>query len=160
LQWCIIRDFFILFLIIHFNIYFMLKLFVIGNLGKDAIVNQVGNNSVINFSVAHTERYKDKNGQQQQKTTWVDAAWWTDKHAIVPYLTKGTQVFLEGVPEVKTFSKQDGTTGTSLVLRVGACTLIGGNNNNNSNAQVTTAAPQTNNDFSSQAPAAVDDLPF
>ena len=37
----------------------MIKLQVIGNLGKDAVVNNVNGKSVINFNVAHTERFKD-----------------------------------------------------------------------------------------------------
>jgi single-strand DNA-binding protein len=141
----------------------MLKLFVIGNLGKDATVNNVNGKTVINFSVAHTEKYKDQQGNQNQKTTWVDAAWWTDKTTIAQYLKKGTQVYLEGIPEVKTFSKQDGTTGTSLVLRVGGCQLLGSSNGGSSSAS-NTSAPAQSNDFSAQGQAPVttgsDDLPF
>ena len=40
----------------------MIKLQVIGNLGKDALVNNVNGKTVINFNVAHTERYKDAQG--------------------------------------------------------------------------------------------------
>ena len=50
----------------------MIKLQVIGNLGKDAVVNNVNGKSVINFNVAHTERYKDAQGVQKDRTTWVD----------------------------------------------------------------------------------------
>jgi len=40
----------------------MIKLQVIGNLGKDCVVNTVNGKNVINFSVAHTEKYKDAQG--------------------------------------------------------------------------------------------------
>ena len=48
----------------------MIKLLVIGNLGKDAVVNNVNGKSVINFSVAHTEKYKDAQGNQKDRTVY------------------------------------------------------------------------------------------
>jgi single-strand DNA-binding protein len=73
----------------------MLKVLVIGHLGKDATVNNVNGKTVINFTVAHSEKYKDAQGDRQSKTTWVDCAWWSDRSAIVPYLKKGAQVYVE-----------------------------------------------------------------
>jgi single-strand DNA-binding protein len=96
----------------------MIKLQVIGNLGKDCIVNTVNGKNVINFTVAHTEKYRDSQGNNQERTTWVDCAYWTDRTGISPYLTKGKQVYVEGNPEVRTFTRNDGTAGASLSLRV------------------------------------------
>ena len=45
----------------------MIKLMVIGNLGKDCIVNTVNGKNVINFSIAHTEKFKDSTGAQREK---------------------------------------------------------------------------------------------
>jgi single-strand DNA-binding protein len=104
----------------------MIKLQVIGNLGKDCVVNTVNGKNVINFTVAHTEKYRDSQGNNQEKTTWVDCAYWTDRTAISPYLTKGKQVFVEGTPEVRTFTRNDGTAGASLSLRVRDVQLLGG----------------------------------
>ena len=50
----------------------MIKLQVIGHLGKDCTTNVVNGKNVINFSVAHSERYKDASGNQKEKTTWVE----------------------------------------------------------------------------------------
>ena len=47
----------------------MIKLMVIGNLGKDCIVNTVNGKNVINFNIAHTEKFKDSTGAQREKTT-------------------------------------------------------------------------------------------
>ena len=104
----------------------MIKLQVIGNLGKDCITNSVNGKSVMNFNVAHTEKFKDASGQQKDKTIWVECAYWTDRTAIAPYLRKGTQVFVEGSPEVRTYTKNDGTFGASLTLRVVNVQLLGG----------------------------------
>jgi len=85
----------------------MIKLQVIGNLGKDAVLNNVNGKNVINFTVAHTERYKDAQGVQKDRTTWVDCAYWTDRTAVAPYLKKGTMVYVEGTPDVRTYTTAD-----------------------------------------------------
>lgn len=104
----------------------MIKMQVIGNLGKDCVVNTVNGKNVINFTVAHTEKFKDAQGNQQEKTTWVDCSYWTDRTAVAQYLTKGKQVYADGQPEVRTFQRNDGTSGASLVLRVREIQLLGG----------------------------------
>ena len=103
----------------------MIKLMVIGNLGKDCIVNTVNGKNVINFNVAHTEKFKDSTGAQREKTTWVECAYWTDRTGIAPYLKKGTQVYAEGTPEVRTYQTNDGKSGASLSLRVQSVQLLG-----------------------------------
>jgi single-strand DNA-binding protein len=103
----------------------MIKLQVIGNLGKDALLNQVNGKNVINFTVAHTERYRDSAGVQKEKTTWVECAYWTDRTGVVPYLKRGSQVYVEGTPEIRQFTRTDGTPGSSLSLRVMNLQLVG-----------------------------------
>jgi single-strand DNA-binding protein len=106
----------------------MIKLMVIGNLGKDCIVNTVNGKNVINFNIAHTEKFKDSTGAQREKTTWVECAYWTDRTGISPYLKKGTQVYAEGTPEVRTYQTNDGKSGASLSLRVQTVQLLGSRN--------------------------------
>lgn len=103
----------------------MIKLQVIGNLGKDAQVNNVNGKSVINFNVAHTERFKDAQGNQKERTTWVDCAYWTERVAVAPYLKKGTQVYVEGVPDVRSYTTADGRQGASLTLKIASVQLLG-----------------------------------
>ncbi len=141
----------------------MLKMQVIGNLGKDCVVNNVNGKSVINFTVAHTEKYRDSQGNNQEKTTWVECAWWTDRTAISQYLTKGKQVYAEGTPEVRSFTRNDGSTGASLSLRVREVQLLGGRaeggntSSGNYNAPSSnTASPSSSDDMNEP----VDDLPF
>ena len=140
----------------------MIKMQVIGNLGKDCVVNAVNGKNVINFTVAHTEKYKDSSGNQQEKTTWVDCAYWTDRTAVAPYLTKGTQVYAEGTPEVRSFQRNDGTAGASLSMRVREVQLLGRKGENNSGADVAMPTQQSNNRQEStiSIDEAADDLPF
>jgi single-strand DNA-binding protein len=103
----------------------MIKTQIIGHLGKDAVVNTVNGKTVINFSVAHTEKFKDATGQQRDKTTWVDCSNWTDKTAIAPYLKKGTQVYVEGTPDSRAYLNADNKPASSISLRVSSIQLLG-----------------------------------
>ena len=150
----------------------MIKLQVIGNLGKDCVVNQVNAKNVINFSVAHTERYKDSQGVQKEKTTWVECAYWTDRTGIAPYLKKGQVVYVEGLPEVRQYQKNDGTAGAALSLRVTSIQLVGGKTEggaptaNGGYAQPASGSMSAPSTYSSvpaadmQEPVPADDLPF
>jgi single-strand DNA-binding protein len=149
----------------------MIKLQVIGNLGKDCVTNTVNGKNVINFNVAHTEKFKDAQGNQKDKTIWVDCAYWTDRTGIAPYLKKGTQVYAEGTPEVRTYPKNDGTTGVSLTLRVQSVQLLGGvrssgDNSSNGSSNEGGQSYQSSSGSSNTVPSAsditepVDDLPF
>jgi len=147
----------------------MIKLQVIGNLGKDCVTNAVNGKNVINFNVAHTEKFRDAQGNQKDKTIWVDCAYWTDRTGIAPYLKKGTQVYAEGTPEVRTYTKNDGTPGVSLTLRVVNVQLLGkGTGGDNSSGAPTESQPSSYQAAPSQnfVPSAsditepVDDLPF
>ena len=143
----------------------MIKMQVIGNLGKDCVVNTVNGKNVINFTVAHTEKYKDSQGSNQEKTTWVDCAYWTDRTAISPYLTKGKQVFVEGTPEVRSFTRQDGTGGASLSLRVRDVQLLGGKSEAGGttpayNGVASSGYQSSNVPTANEITEPIDDLPF
>ena len=145
----------------------MIKMQVIGRLGQDCVVNAVNGKNVINFTVAHSEKYRDSQGNNQEKTTWVDCAYWTDRTAISPYLTKGKQVFVEGTPEVRSFTRQDGTAGASLSLRVREVQLLGSKSDNGgSSSPAYSGAASASSPASSAVPSPneitepIDDLPF
>jgi len=141
----------------------MIKLLVIGNLGKDCVTNLVNGKNVINFNVAHTEKFRDAQGNQKDKTIWVECAYWTDKTAIAPYLRKGQQVYAEGTPEIKTYPKNDGTTGVSLTLRVVNVQLLGSKGSGEGSSE--SFAPQTATSSAgipspNEVTQPMDDLPF
>lgn len=141
----------------------MIKLQVIGNLGKDCVVNTVNGKTVMNFTVAHTEKFKDSSGNQREKTIWVECSYWSDRTGVAPYLKKGTQVYVEGAPEVRTYTTQDGKSGASLSIRVASIQLLGGR------AAEGVSAPAQNygapvSQFQNEGPSTsseiADDLPF
>ncbi len=141
----------------------MIKMQVIGHLGKDCVVNTVNGKNVINFTVANTEKYRDSQGNNQEKTTWVDCAYWTDKTAVAPYLTKGKLVYVEGNPESRSFQRNDGTPGASLSLRIRDLQLLGGKSENSGASMPSTASmsPASNSvPSANEITEPIDDLPF
>ena len=138
----------------------MIKLLAIGHLGKDATVNVVNGKNVINFNVAHTEKYKDGAGNSMEKTIWLSCAYWTDKTAIAPYLLKGTQVFIEGIPEVKMFQRNDGSQGAELTVKVFSVQLLGGKKEGSGNAASAPASQAEATPTTSIGKQDDDDLPF
>lgn len=105
-----------------------LKMTVIGNLGRDAEIREVGNMRVISFTVAHSEKFRDRNTNLMvEKTTWISCSYWRDpdKTAVAQYLRKGTQVYIEGTPSVRTYVNQQGETVAALDCRVLTLQLLG-----------------------------------
>jgi len=75
----------------------MKKISIIGNVTKDAEVRAFeGGRSVINFDVAVNERFKDRNGQKQERTSYIRCAMWREVTTIAQYITKGTKLYVEG----------------------------------------------------------------
>ena len=152
----------------------MIKLQIVGNLGKDCIVKEVNGKNVINFSVAHSERYKDSQGTQKERTTWVECAYWTDKTGVAPYLTKGQTIYAEGYPEADGYLNKDNQAAATLRMRVQNIQLLGGKTGENQtgnqpshNSGNNTAAVSQNSSptFENASPVnsgsvAADDLPF
>lgn len=122
----------------------MLKTTLIGSLGQSATVNNVNGKTVINFSVAHSEKYKDQNGQVVNKVLWVAVSYWSEKTAIAQYLKKGTSIYCEGLPSVDTYKNREGQIMPQLKLRATMVQLLGGNKQENNNQQ---PAPQTQSDL-------------
>ena len=119
--------------------------------------------------MAHSEKYKDSQGNLQEKTIWVDCAYWSDRTAVAQYLTKGTQIYAEGQPEARSFQRNDGTPGSSLSLRVREVQLLGSKNENSGGggssyqqpSNASSAMPGSSNIPSpNDITEPVDDLPF
>ena len=104
----------------------MLKTTLIGSLGQSATVNNVNGKTVINFSVAHSEKWRDSQGNDKERTTWVSCSYWVQSANISQYLKKGTQVYVEGIPDVKIVTLRDSQQVASLQLRVNTIQLLGG----------------------------------
>jgi single-strand DNA-binding protein len=87
------------------------KVILVGNLGKDPEIKYTPQGkAVAKFSLATNERFKDKDGQWQDRTEWHNIVLW-EKLAEVAgeYLKKGGKVYIEG--RIRTDSWDDKQTG-------------------------------------------------
>ena len=83
------------------------KAILIGRVGKDPDVRTVGESKVANFSVATSEKYKDKNGERQEKTQWHRVTAWRQLAEIIEkYVKKGILVYIEGKIEYREYESE------------------------------------------------------
>jgi single-strand DNA-binding protein len=134
----------------------MIKMTAIGHLGSQATLNNVNGKQVINMNLAHSEKYKDAQGNIVNKSVWINVSWWSESSKILQYLQKGAQIFVEGIPSVDVYKNKEGQTIPQLKLRATMVQLLGGNKQDNQQPQVA-AQPENN---AEQQEGLVDDLPF
>ncbi len=86
------------------------KVMLIGNLGKDPEVRYTaGGTAVASFSVATSERFKNKNGEWEEKTEWHNVTLWARLAEIAgEYLSKGKTVYIEGRLQTRKWQDRDG----------------------------------------------------
>lgn len=82
---------------------------LIGNLGRDAETRSIPSGaSVTNFSIATARRIKDsQTGEWRDETDWHDIVLWRGEN-VAPYLLKGTQVYIEGRLQTRSWEDQSG----------------------------------------------------
>lgn len=86
------------------------KVILVGNLGKDPELRYTPSGAAVaTFSMATTERYKDKEGNRQEKTEWHNIVVWRQLAEICgKYLHKGKQVYIEGKIQTRSYDDRDG----------------------------------------------------
>ncbi|MBV8454656.1 MAG: single-stranded DNA-binding protein [Deltaproteobacteria bacterium] len=87
------------------------KVILVGNLGRDPEVRATpSGQSVCNFSLATTERFTDRAGQQRDQTEWHNVVVWGKQADLCgQYLKKGRQVYIEGRLTTRQYEAKDGT---------------------------------------------------
>lgn len=82
----------------------------IGRLGRDPESRFTPDGTeVCNFSVACSKKFKDRNGQIQEKTEWVRIVVWGKQSAFCSqYLSKGRLVYVSGELETRKWQDKDG----------------------------------------------------
>lgn len=86
------------------------KAIIVGNLGKDPEVRfMTDGQAKCAFSVATSEKWNDKNGTKQEKTTWHNVVvWGKQAESCGQYLAKGRQVYVEGRIDNRSYDDKDG----------------------------------------------------
>lgn len=87
------------------------KVMIIGNAGKDPEVVQFQDGGkTAKFTLAATERYTDRSGQQQQRTEWFNVVVNGRTADVVErYVRKGSQLYVEGRLQTRKYQAKDGS---------------------------------------------------
>ena len=151
------------------------KVMLIGNVGRDPEVRYLdgnsGNAKVATFTLATTERYRDRNGETRENTEWHNiVAWRGNADVAERFIRKGTQLYIEGRIRSRSWDDQSGNKRYTTEIIVENLQLLGKKADNPGGQQQTsyqTPAPAQPS-YAPQAAAApapavsrpvVDDMP-
>jgi single-strand DNA-binding protein len=86
------------------------KVILLGRAGKDPLVHILRSGTLVNLSLATSERYKDSHGEWQERTEWHNLVGYQRIGEILrDYVRKGSRIYIEGV--FRTRSWDDRETG-------------------------------------------------
>lgn len=103
------------------------KVILVGHLGRDAEAKFTPSGiSVTKFSVATSRRWKDKeSGEWKEETDWSNVTLWRGEN-VTPYLLKGTQVYVEGRLQTRSYEDKDGKKVYATDVVADEVILLGG----------------------------------
>lgn len=145
---------------------------LIGRLGQDAEVRYLeGGAAICSFSMATSERWKGKDGEPQERTTWFRVVLFGKIAAsgLPPFLTKGKLVHVEGKMVSRQWMNKEGASQTAWEVNGQNVILLSGgqvdeeprqtNRNENRGALVDATRDQDSSPMES-LPGGEDDIPF
>jgi single-strand DNA-binding protein len=145
------------------------KITIVGYLGRDPEMRFTPQGSAVcNFTVATTERRKDRNGEFQDQTTWFRVAVFGKlAETANQYLSKGKQVYIEGRLRQDEYTDRDGQKRTTLEVTASDIQFLTprGSDEGGTSApsrQAAAPAPQSRGVANEAPPSGVqeDDIPF
>ncbi|MBM4301750.1 MAG: single-stranded DNA-binding protein [Deltaproteobacteria bacterium] len=103
------------------------KVILVGNLGADPEMRYTADGTAVcNFRIATTEKFKDRQGNMQERTEWHKVVAWTKLAEICgQYLSKGKQVYIEGRIRNESWEK-DGVKQYSYKIEANNMQMLGG----------------------------------
>jgi len=152
------------------------KVLLLGNLGRDPEVRYTSSGkAVATFTLATSQRWKDQDGNDQERTEWHRiVAWGRLGEVCGEYLSKGRQVFIEGRIQSRDWEDQEGNRRTTVEIIANDMIMLGGGGgqpqaSERGDSERTPAAPRPSSrgqgaggtdDRGFQPPPPEDDVPF
>ncbi|MBN4076776.1 single-stranded DNA-binding protein [Mariprofundus ferrooxydans] len=104
------------------------KVMLIGNLGADPETRFTQDGTcVCNLRLATTEKFKGRDGNQQERTEWHRIVMWGRLGEIAnQYLSKGSRVYIEGKIETQKWQDRDGKDQYTTQIRANEMKMLGG----------------------------------
>lgn len=106
------------------------KVMLIGNLTKDPEKRMTNSQQEVStVSMAVNERFKDKNGQYQEKTEFVNLVFWRRQSQILnQYCKKGSSLFVEGKLQTQSWDDPNGQKRYKTEIVVSNFQMLGSGN--------------------------------
>lgn len=105
------------------------KVMLIGNVGKDPEIRYLdaqNSSKVASFTLATTERYKDRTGETRENTEWHNiVAWRSTADVVEKYVRKGTQLYIEGRIRTRSWDDQNGNKRYTTEITADNLQLLG-----------------------------------
>jgi single-strand DNA-binding protein len=150
------------------------KVLLMGNITRDIELKHTPSNmAVAQIGIAMKRKFKTKEGETKEETTFVDCeAWGRTAEVMQQYLGKGKPVFIEGRLKLDQWQDKDGGNRSKLKVVIESFEFIDSRGGNNASAEYAGAAPapnKTSGAIASKQPAytgpqhealADDDIPF
>lgn len=107
----------------------MQKTLLIGSLSNDPELRDAKGKPVCSFSVATTERWRDQQGNRQEKTEWHRVVAWNNLAAIcAQYLKKGSRVYIEGKNKTRKWTDPNSVERYITEVVANEMEMLGSNN--------------------------------
>jgi single-strand DNA-binding protein len=147
------------------------KVFLLGRLGKDPEMRATqGGTTVANFTLATSDRQKDAQGNWQDHTEWHNlVAFQRTAEIVRDYCKKGSQIFVEGKIQTRTWEDKEGQKKYRTEILVNELSLLdskgsgggegGGGYSRSSSSPQAASAPVAAHDYPEQG-ITDDDIPF
>lgn len=139
------------------------KVILVGHLGKDPEVRALETGiKVARFSIATTESYKDRNtGERVDQTEWHNVTLWRGLAEVAErYLKKGSQVYIEGKLQTRSYEDKDGVTKYSTDIVGQNMTMLGGRGDGGGSEAPAQTQQQPVNTQPDKQDEETNDLPF
>jgi single-strand DNA-binding protein len=139
------------------------KAILIGNLGADPQLRYTPSGTAVeSFNIATTEKFKDKNGENQERTEWHSIVCWARTAEVAnEYLKKGSPVYIEGSIRTRNYEDKDGIKRYKTEIVALRLQLLGGRPSSDRQAGQSASAGSTSSaPPEPEVPADDDDLPF
>lgn len=104
------------------------KVILLGKLGRDPELRTTqSGQSVCNFSIATSEKWKDKGGESQERTEWHNIVAWAKLAEIcAEYLQKGREVYVEGKLQTSKYTDKEGVERYKTEIVAQTVQFVGG----------------------------------
>jgi single-strand DNA-binding protein len=136
------------------------KIILVGNLGRDPELRYTAQGTpVCSFTMATSEKRKDRNGEFQEQTTWFKVTLWNRQaETASQYLQKGRPVYIEGRLRIEEYTDREGRPRTSLEVTATEMHFIGSRHDGHDEQPAGERAVATSATSSAPAPTAEPDL--